>query len=111
MLEWINSLGRAAIAQVEFVPEVHGSPDGSAAQDGEFFFLVGSRLLPPRVIVEAFNDKRCCVGTVRSDKETTLFEANRQAHLQAESVCAKGSDMDRNTSPTAALPSAIKSAA
>eukprot|EP00927_Polykrikos_kofoidii_P077737 TRINITY_DN74655_c0_g1_i1.p1 TRINITY_DN74655_c0_g1~~TRINITY_DN74655_c0_g1_i1.p1 ORF type:complete len:500 (+),score=77.60 TRINITY_DN74655_c0_g1_i1:74-1573(+) len=52
--------------QVEFVPVVDRNPhintDNQEAQDGNFFWFVGNRLLPPAKLVEAFNRGECCKG-------------------------------------------------
>lgn len=55
--------------QIEFVPPAPTDPrintDGQQAQDGNLFWHVGPRFLPPAALVQAFNDGRCCGGGQR----------------------------------------------
>mmetsp|Transcript_81545 Transcript_81545/g.253401 ORF Transcript_81545/g.253401 Transcript_81545/m.253401 type:complete len:426 (+) Transcript_81545:2-1279(+) len=49
---------------IQFVPEVDPelNTDSQAAQDGNFFWFLGNRLLPPALLLEAFNAGSCCQG-------------------------------------------------
>eukprot|EP00929_Paragymnodinium_shiwhaense_P102179 TRINITY_DN65363_c0_g1_i1.p1 TRINITY_DN65363_c0_g1~~TRINITY_DN65363_c0_g1_i1.p1 ORF type:complete len:499 (-),score=87.19 TRINITY_DN65363_c0_g1_i1:105-1601(-) len=53
-------------SQLEFVPEVSRDPnintDNQEAQDGNFFWFLGNRLLPPAALVDSFNRGECCMG-------------------------------------------------
>lgn len=51
-------------SQVSFIPAAPVDPevnlDGQEAQDGDFFWYNGNRLLPLLQLVDAFNEGRCC---------------------------------------------------